>query len=231
MAIFDALLEALASRYESPDVANPYRGPAGAWRRDNLRRYLTQVAAHRPAVALIGEAPGYRGCAVTGVPFTSRQVLSADTGRWGLLTPRSAGSVTGDAGEYVAHEGLGQPWAEATATLVWRHVPRVLDAPPLLGNAFPFHPHPRGSPRGNRPLSATELAEGSTYLGHLLGLFPGVRAIAVGRQAERALGRLGIAPFASLRHPAHGGATSFARGLRSAAHSMSGTIIERGRME
>ncbi|MGH2355313.1 MAG: uracil-DNA glycosylase [Chloroflexota bacterium] len=204
--MLEAYLEALASRPGSPAVANPYRGPAGEARLRNLRHYLTTVAEHGPAVALIGEAPGYRGCAVTGIPFTSRQVLATDTGRWGLFVDRP----------YLADAGLGEPWAEATATIMWRHILQLLPSPPLLGNAFPFHPHPASHAASNRPLTADELAEGAGYLRHLLSLFPSVRVIAVGRQAAHALGRIGVPPTAALRHPSHGGATTFAAGLRCA---------------
>jgi uracil-DNA glycosylase len=217
LGVADALLEALAGRAETADVANPYAGAAaGAWRRRNLARYLEAVTAggeDAPGVALIGEAPGYRGCAVTGVPFTSRQVLSGSAGRWGLFAPAG----------YAAGEALGRPWAEATATLVWRHLPGALGAlarPPLLWNAYPFHPRPRGRPAGNRGLTAAEMAEGATYLELALRLCPGVRPVAVGRAAALALARLGVTPLAVLRHPAHGGAAAFAAGLTAVAGAL-----------
>jgi uracil-DNA glycosylase len=121
---------------------------------------------------------------------------------------------------YVAHEGLGRPWAEATATLVWRHLPPALPAPPLTWNAFPFHPHPVGDGMANRRLTAAEVVEGAPYLRLALDLYPGVRPIAVGRVAALALARLGVAPLAVLRHPAHGGARAFAAGLGAALATM-----------
>jgi uracil-DNA glycosylase len=220
----EGLLEALARRPQTPGVANPYAGPAGAWRRHNLRTYLARTA---PALALVGEAPGYRGCAVTGVPFTSRQVLSADTGGWGLFEGQG----------FIAHEGLGRPWAEATATLVWRHLPAALGAlpgPPLLWNAFPFHPYSlraegAGAQRvGNRGLTRAEVEAGALYLRLVLDLFPGVQAVAVGRVAAQALARLGVTPLAALRHPAHGGATLFAEGLYGAGAALRLNTIATG---
>lgn len=200
----DAYIAALAARHDSPTVSNPYRGPGGRLRRENLRRYLSLVAAVGPAVALIGEAPGYRGCAVTGIPFTSRRLLGTDVGRWGLFAPAG----------FVADGRLGGPQAEGTATVVWRHVARLLAAPPVVGNAFPFHPHPPHRRDANRRLTADELTEGSYYLELLFRLFPKVRAVAVGRQAEGALRRLGVARAAAIRHPSQGGAVAFAAGLR-----------------
>ena len=122
----EGLLEALARRPAAPGVANPYAGPGASARLRNLRAYLGTVAggfeSGGPRVLLVGEAPGYRGCAVTGVPFTSRQVLASgvEVGRWGLFP----------AGEFEAGEALGRPWAEATATLVWRHLPGGAWRPP-----------------------------------------------------------------------------------------------------
>jgi uracil-DNA glycosylase len=205
-----AYLAALAARPESPLVANPYRGRAGARRLQNLRRYLEAVAGAGAAVALVGEAPGYRGCAVTGIPLTSRAVLSADLGRWGLFAPAG----------FAADASLG-PWrAEATATVVWRLVPRLLPGPPLLANAFPFHPHPAGRPGANRGPTAAEVAEGAGYLRRLLARFPGVAVVAIGRRAARALTHAGATPAAVVRHPAHGGAAAFAAGLSAAASTL-----------
>jgi uracil-DNA glycosylase len=188
-------------------VANPYRGAAGAARLANLRRYLDVAGGCGAATILVGEAPGYRGCAVTGIPFTSRRLLVTDLGRWGLF----AGA------RFEAGEWLGRPHSEATASIVWRHVPRLLPAPPLVWNAFPFHPHPPGDAGHNRPLDARELEEGLGYLQLFLRAFPDARPIAVGRRAAEALARLGRPPDLILRHPARGGAMAFARGLAAAA--------------
>ena len=205
-----ALLDALRARPSTETVTNPYRGNAGRLRLGNLRRYLESVAAHGPPLALVGEAPGYRGCAVTGVPLTSRQLFTTDLGRWGLFA--GAG--------FVAEEALGAPWAEASATVVWRSVAALLPAPPLLANAFPFHPHPPGNRAANRPLRAGELAEGRAYLAETLALFPRITILAMGRQAARALHSLGAQPLACLRHPAHGGATAFATGFAAEVRSL-----------
>jgi hypothetical protein len=66
---------------------------------------------------------------------------------------------------------------------------------------------------GNRGLRRAEVEEGTRYLRLVMDLFPGVRAVAVGRVAAGALGRVGVTPLAVLRHPAHGGATRLAGGL------------------
>jgi uracil-DNA glycosylase len=219
LCALDAYLHALTQRPSSVTVTNPYAGEYGALRLDNLRRYLTLAAGHASPVVLpvvlIGEAPGYRGCAVTGVPFTSRRLLRADLGRWGLFA--AAGFRAAD-----DRDGVAEPQSEQTATVVWRTVVDALPAPPIVGNAFPFHPHPAGLPLKYRPLSSAEVREGAGYLRLLLAAFGGTAVCAVGRQAERALASLDVCPLAALRHPAHGGAAAFSTGLRAAAYTLRG---------
>lgn len=163
-----------------------------------------------PSLVLIGEAPGYRGCAITGVPFTARDLLQTDLGRWGLFAGRG----------FESGATLGGAEREITASVVWQAALEHLAAPPVTWNAFPFHPHPAGNGLANRSLTAKDLAGGQAYLGALLGLFPGVPVVAMGRQAERALEMLGVATSGTLRHPAHGGATAFASGLAALARRL-----------
>src|SRR5437588_13067176 len=51
--------------------------PANCTRRGNLELYLREMSARGPGVMLVGEAPGYKGCRLTGVPFTSETILLA----------------------------------------------------------------------------------------------------------------------------------------------------------
>ena len=44
-------------------------------RRRNLLLYLRQMELLNPRILLVGEAPGYQGCRLTGVPFTSEYIL------------------------------------------------------------------------------------------------------------------------------------------------------------
>ena len=93
--------------------------------------------------------------------------------------------------------------AEASATVVHRVLAELgLEEEVLLWNVVPTHP---GTATSNRQPTAAEIAAGVTFLGEVVR---GRRAIAVGRVAAAALG----APY--VRHPARGGATAFADGLR-----------------
>ena len=105
-------------------------------RRDRLARYLAARAGAR--ILLVGEAPGYRGARVSGLPFTSERQLT------------------------------GRGPAEATATIVQRVLTELGVAEDvLLWNVVPTHPGTAASNRAptRREVAegrvfAEELAEG-----------------------------------------------------------------------
>jgi uracil-DNA glycosylase len=98
-------------------TTNFYRDGAGAaQRRRRLAAYLAERAD--APLLLVGEAPGYRGARVSGVPFTSERQLT----------------------------GAGP--AEATATIVHRVLAELgLVDRVLLWNVVPTHPGTRTSNR------------------------------------------------------------------------------------
>src|SRR3990167_7893633 len=187
-----------ALSYDDLNCANQYAGPLGLRRLHNLMRYVDAVrAAGGPSALLVGEAAGYRGCAVTGIPFTSRAVLQRALGRWSLFGPG-----------FDASDDLGAPSGETSATVVWRTLVEWFDRPPLLWNVFPFHPHVAGDPQTNRAPATSEIDSGQLFLFFLWEAFGSLPAIAVGKTAERVLT---ARPWAytsvtAVRPPAHGGA-------------------------
>jgi uracil-DNA glycosylase len=98
-------------------TVNFYRDGEGAARRcDRLERYLSDRAA--APLLLLGEAPGYRGARVSGIPFTSERQLT----------------------------GAGP--AEATASIVQRVLAELgLADDVLLWNVVPTHPGTASSNR------------------------------------------------------------------------------------
>ena len=118
-------------------TTNFYRnGRGAALRRARLAAYL--AARAEAPLLLVGEAPGYRGARVSGIPFTSERQLT----------------------------GAGP--AEATATIVHRVLVELgLTEQVLLWNVVPTHPGTATSNRAptqreiaaGRPF-AEELAEG-----------------------------------------------------------------------
>ena len=116
---------------------NFYRaGRDAGLRRERLAAYLDSRADVR--VLLVGEAAGWRGARVSGVPFTSERQLT----------------------------GAGP--AEASATIVHRTLAELgLCERVLLWNLVPTHPHRPGLPCSNRPPSRTEIAAGRRFLAPL----------------------------------------------------------------
>jgi uracil-DNA glycosylase len=163
-----------------------------------LRAHL-DVAARR---ILIGEASGYQGCHISGIPFTSERVILAGE------VPRVRVKAARLSLRHI-------PWSEPSATTVWGtlHALGIAETT-VLWNAFAWHPHEPGRLQSNRTPSRAERAEGIAALSALLEAFPEVEVFAVGRHAELALQELGRAAT-PLRHPSMGGARRFGEGLRA----------------
>jgi uracil-DNA glycosylase len=105
-------------------------------RRERLTSYLSERAGAR--YLLVGEAAGYRGARVSGLPFTSERQLS----------------------------GAGP--AEVTATIVQRTLTELeLGDDVLLWNVVPTHPHLPGKPGSNRQPTRAEVRAAMPFLEQL----------------------------------------------------------------
>jgi hypothetical protein len=173
-------------------------------RRENLRLYLQQMQGLEPKILLVGEAPGYRGCRFTGVPFSSEFILLQ-----GLAEINLFGAWRG----YQKTDECPQVWKEATATILWQ-VLMQLQVIPLLWNAFPFHPFQGDCLLSNRTPTRQELKIGRVFLTELIDLFQPQLIVALGNQAEITLKQMGII-CPKVRHPANGGKQRFKEGLET----------------
>ena len=181
---------------------NPYRGVdpavdrpgADRIRRENLQRYLESFTI-LPATLVIGEAPGWRGCRFSGVPFTSEAQLT------GSLPFGGAPSSLGN-----------QPHSEAAATIFWQ-VMRAYHPRFLAWNSLPQHPHLLGQPCSNRTPLQSEIRQADGALAKLVVLLAPRQVIAVGNSAAKTAQRLGLAAI-QVRHPGHGGAKALTTGIR-----------------
>ena len=206
----DDFLSRLVQMIVPSHVFNQYdfAHDANAIRRHNLRLYLAHMSERRPHILLVGEAAGYRGCRLTGVPFTSPFIM-----RHGLdavdLFGLSRGFQVSDEWPHIQRE--------ASATIVWNTL-SAGRALPLLWNAFPFHPFRPGEPQSNRTPVAGELRLGQPFWQDLLQIYPVTTVIAVGNRANSALSpwfpQAGVA-FRHVRHPAQGGKADFVRGMQA----------------
>jgi len=198
------------SFFAAPDVANPWATrDAHSQDRDDagppMRRRLLREALNcpDPRFILIGEAPGYRGARITGVPFTSESLIYE-----GLVNS----ALRRHQGTRLTYRE--PPWGEATATVVWRTLHQLKLANRVVcWNAFAWHPHLPGLPASNREPTRTEIQAGLDVLDAFLHYFKGVPVLAVGQVAANTLKRCGVGVRQVLRHPSHGGAAAFRLGL------------------
>lgn len=176
--------------------------PENALRRHNLEIYLQEMLERRPKVLLVGEAPGFRGMRITGVPFTNRTILEGPANSFGLFGPGKG---------YVLPPEAAGVAAEPTATVLWQVLEEV-GFLPVLWSAFPWHPHKPGQPLSNRTPRPSETKLGTCFWQELSELFSISTIVAVGNVAQHSLQRSGL-DVPKIRHPAHGGRAGFKRGL------------------
>jgi len=193
--VIPTLLTTLTGYPGSTTVNNFYSLPSLL---ANVDEYFRGLIAHPySGDLLVGEAPGWAGCALTGIPFTSEHVISSSPHPFlrGLHSRLA----------------IGGNQSEPTATMVWDSIGRSSRLP-AFWNAFPFHPHYSGSYR-NRPPTRMEKAFGATVLGIVIHILTPGRIFAVGRTAQCTLRtHLSLAaPY--IRHPSNGGRPGFLSGL------------------
>jgi len=191
----------LPSVKEKMPLFNPYNDNnptvdlpnANEIRQENLRNYLRSFPK-RPSVVLVGEAPGWRGCRFSGVPFTSEeQLCNGNLPFKGLQSSNKA-----------------LPYKESTATIFWRHMSH--HHPKFFAwNCIPFHPYKLKNLISNRtPIE--EVSDWSWLLLEILSLIKPKQVIAVGRKAEESLSKIGSL-HSYVRHPANGGSKNFKKGI------------------
>jgi uracil-DNA glycosylase len=193
----------LAGTTNGPPLFNPYARTvinmdtqnASNIRRGNVRNYLAGFHS-KPPVLVIGEAPGWRGCRFSGIPFTSEAQLTEQTLPFSGLQSSK-------------HH---KPYREATATIFWR-VMKDYHPNFLVWNCIPLHPHLPGEPRSNRRPNTSEIYKYAPLLEELIYLLQPAVVIAVGRSAQTILTSFGI-NIICLRHPSHGGSVDFEAGMR-----------------
>ena len=179
--------------------ANPYQNPVLA---NNLYTYLMAMKREKPSLLLIGEAPGYKGCKLTGIPFSSGMI-------------------------YQDHERFDHPFlrklakkieineidSENSATMVWEYLSEKRITP-IFWNSFPFHPHIENDEFSNRAPTAKEVSFGIEYLQRIRNIYKPTIIAGVGSKgttcARKAFPNENII---SIRHPSFGGKRDFINGM------------------
>jgi hypothetical protein len=189
----------LAKQKNTSKIANPYLNDDLA---DNLRVYLTHMnKTQGKRVLLVGEAPGYKGCKMTGIPFTSGRVFEKiDHPLLKQIRPKLK---------------ISQLEAENTASIVWSYL-STRKSVPLFWNSFPFHPHPKGHVNKNRAPNAEEIKLGRDYLKKLYALYQPDRVAGIGHKGvECAKKSFPDEKIVYIRHPSYGGKSDFIWGMNN----------------
>jgi uracil-DNA glycosylase len=205
MIKLENFVEELAAAGVMSNVYNQYsyEFEENTIRRKNLLVYLSQMYKIKPKVILVGEAPGYRGCRLTGVPFTSDYLLMNNMEGLSLFGREAGYSLTQEKDKLLK---------EATATIIWETLIKY-DLMALAWNAFPFHPHKKENGESNRTPLKSELLIGERFLVKMIEMFEIKKVVAVGNKAEESLKKLNICAD-KVRHPAQGGKAQFVEGIR-----------------
>lgn len=168
---------------------------------NNLRLYLNYINKQKPKYLFVGEAPGYNGCRITGIPFTSEYILTQNYGK-GMFGKENGYKII----------NTNKPQKEPTATIIWEIFShkKIL---PCFWNAFPFHPYKDGNPLSNREPDKSEKAIGLNILLELVDILRIKNFIAIGKVSYNMLIKNGIR-CEYIRHPANGGKSEFIMGLK-----------------
>lgn len=189
------LLNSLSKRKSSHTVFNQYQDKNIL---NNLKLYLKYLLKNKPDILIIGEAPGYKGCGITGIPFSSGRFIKESKHK---IFKEIRGQIK-----------LKQVVSENTAKILWSFIGNK--PAPILWNAFPFHPHKKRNLNTNRKPTQSEIKEGEKYLLMIYELFKPKKICALGRVGEATLKK--IFPnkeIVYIRHPSHGGKREFIKGM------------------
>lgn len=159
----------------------------------NLLLYLKKMQELDPKILLVGEAPGYKGCKRSGIPFTSDyQIRNEDFFKEGFdVLDREA------------------PVCENSAKVIWEVIVKTKQFP-LMWNIYPFHPSTVDGKNG-KPKSE-DIKLGKQILDSLLTMFDIKAIYCIGRKSMSALSSHRLFK-GYIRHPAHGGSRECARKL------------------
>lgn len=197
-------IDKLSKEISTPELTNVYSPeiPQSEVCRENLYNYLQRIRNNNSNVMLIGEAPGYHGCRLSGIAFTSEDKFTED------IIPGIMGKDLG----YKIYS-KGEPEREISASTVW---PKLKDwynahgSVPLLWNICPFHPHKEGDNESNRTPRKKEIERGIKYFLELVDIFEIQHIGCIGRKSYNTIGNMGLnTSLKYLRHPSCGGKREF----------------------
>jgi len=190
-------IDELKKQSNTETVFNPYLDENVS---ENLKAYLeSMLNIDGKRILLVGEAPGYKGCKITGIPFTSGKVFE------NVEHPLLSGIKE--------KLNLRKIESENTATIVWNYL-ATKKTTPLFWNSFPYHPHPKSEENKNRAPTAEEIEQGVKFLHALNTIFQPQVIAGIGNSgvncAQQAFPEMEIK---YIRHPSFGGKSDFIEGM------------------
>ena len=199
MSTVDKLLNKLVKYPDSDIVANPYHKKYAV---NNLRQYFEYMFNQDgKRILLVAEAPGYKGCAITGIPLTSGRVFQ-EISHPLLLNLKDK-------------IYLPRVESENTATIVWNYL-ATKKTTPLFWNSFPFHPHHQGNLSSNRPPNSSEIKYGSEILRELCKIYQPEAIASIGKKGLAVLQQtFSGQSFDYIQHPSYGGKSQFIEGMNN----------------
>jgi len=179
----------ICPKYDKPDAA--------AIRQYNLQLVIDAALSKGIDSMWFARDLGYRGGRRTGLALTDEVHLFWHSQL--LDTPP------------LMRATKGTVMTERTATTVWDAL-RLINRPIFLWNVFPLHPHEPNTPMTNRCHKKAERTAFQDLNWWLIETLKPKQIIAIGRDAQSAIAKLGIEPV-KIRHPSYGGKTDFFVGL------------------
>ncbi|MFX1453827.1 MAG: uracil-DNA glycosylase [Promethearchaeota archaeon] len=198
-------LEKLTKRESSQTVFNQYKSP---FQHNNLFIYLNQAQINGADILFLGEAAGYKGCRITGVPFSANYNIKNSKCFSQLRKSLFLGQIDEkrESTSTIFHEFINKKPSIYNKIVVW--------------NVFPFHSYDSGNHNSNRTPSHQELVEGQDFILDLFKIFKFKQYYPIGASAETCLTEMrvnNIIPpfeFFRIRHPSHGGKVDFIKGMK-----------------
>ena len=171
-----------------------YRDPEeAAITSQNLLNYLRIMQDLHPTILLVGEAPGYKGCKLSGIPFTSEyHIIHEDFFKDGFKVL-----------------DIDNVDKEVSASVIW-NVIRHKNVMPLMWNIYPFHPLKENG--GNGKPKSKDIRLGRSILDSLLTMFDIKDIYCIGTTSRDALNNHPLYR-GYIRHPSHGGKNECTRRL------------------
>ncbi len=197
MNTIEEFIEELRKQKNTDTVTNPYLEKKVA---ENLNKYIkAMMNIEGERILLVGEAPGHKGCKITGIPFTSGRIFEN-------IDHPLLKNLKNDL-------YLSKIESENTATIVWKYL-ATKNNTPLFWNSYPFHPHPNNILDKNRTPNNDEINKGIYFLKAIKHIYKPTIIAGIGNSgvecAQRAFPDMKID---YIRHPSFGGKSDFIKGM------------------